>query len=73
MLYNAFLQAIREIRRNFMRSLLTAIGIVIGIASVIAMVNIGKGASTSITQSVSRLGSNTLYVMPGQHSGPGGR
>lgn len=73
MLYNAFLQAIREIRRNLMRSLLTAIGIVIGIASVIAMVNIGKGASASITQSVSRLGSNTLYVMPGQHSGPGGQ
>lgn len=73
MLYNVFLQAIREIRRNLMRSLLTAIGIVIGIASVIAMVNIGKGASASITQSVSRLGSNTLYVMPGQHSGPGGR
>ena len=55
-----------------MRSLLTAIGIVIGIASVIAMVNIGKGASTSITESVSALGSNTLYIMPGQQHGPGG-
>ncbi len=56
-----------------MRSLLTAIGIVIGIASVIAMVNIGKGASASIAQSMSQLGSNTLYIMPGQQSGPGGR
>ncbi len=56
-----------------MRSLLTAIGIVIGIASVIAMVNIGKGASASITESVSKLGSNTLYIMPGQEKGPGGR
>lgn len=73
MLYNAFLQAIREIRRNLMRSLLTAIGIVIGIASVIAMVNIGKGASASIAKSMSQLGSNTLYIMPGQQSGPGGR
>ena len=72
MLFNAFLQAIREIRRNLMRSLLTATGIVIGIASVIAMVNIGKGASESITKSVGELGSNTLYIMPGQESGPGG-
>jgi len=71
MLFNAFLQAIREIRRNLMRSLLTATGIVIGIASVIAMVNIGKGASESITQSVGKLGSNTLYILPGQERGPG--
>jgi len=72
MLHNAFLQAIREIKRNMMRSALTAIGIVIGIASVIAMVNIGKGASASITQSISKLGSNSLFIMPGQESGPGG-
>ena len=68
---NAFFQAIKEIRRNTMRSLLTALGIVIGIASVIAMVNIGKGASQSITESVSRLGGNTLFIMPGQEHGPG--
>ena len=73
MFRNAFLQALREIRRNLMRSLLTAVGIVIGIASVIAMVNIGKGASQSITQSVEQLGSNTLYIMPGQRRGPGTR
>ncbi|WP_345988943.1 ABC transporter permease [Sulfurimonas sp. HSL1-2] len=72
MLLNAFLQAIREIRRNLMRSLLTAIGIVIGIASVIAMVNIGQGASESITASVGSLGSNTLHIMPGQEKGPPG-
>lgn len=71
MFRNAFLQALREIRRNLMRSLLTAVGIVIGIASVIAMVNIGKGASQSITQSVEQLGSNTLYILPGQRRGPG--
>ena len=72
MFLNAFLQAIREIRRNLMRSLLTAIGIVIGIASVIAMVNIGQGASRSITQSVGKLGSNTLFISPGQERGPPG-
>ena len=70
MILNAFLQAIREIRRNWMRSLLTTIGIVIGIASVIAMVNIGKGASLSITQSISKLGSQVFYIMPGQEHGP---
>ncbi|MEJ2500865.1 MAG: ABC transporter permease [Campylobacterales bacterium] len=69
MFLNAFVQAVREIRRNLMRSLLTAIGIVIGIASVIAMVNIGQGASRSITESVGKLGSNTLFVMPGQERG----
>ena len=71
MLTNALLQALREIRRNLMRSLLTAMGIVIGIASVIAMVNIGKGASQSITGSISKLGSNTLFITPGQQHGPG--
>lgn len=69
MFHNAFIQAVREIRRNLMRSLLTAVGIVIGIASVIIMVNIGKGASQTITQSVEKLGSNTLYIIPGQNRG----
>ncbi len=72
MFANAFIQALREMRRNMMRSLLTAIGIVIGIASVIAMVNIGQGASRSITASVSSLGSNTLFIMPEQQRGPPG-
>lgn len=73
MLFSAFLQAIKEIRRNLLRSMLTAIGIVIGIASVVAMVDIGKGASESITASISKLGSNTLYVIPGVgNQGPGG-
>lgn len=71
MIYNAFLQALQEIRRNLMRSLLTAIGIVIGIASVIIIVNIGKGASQLITQSISKLGSNMLFITPGQEpNGP---
>jgi len=71
MLINALLQALREIRRNLMRSMLTAIGIVIGIASVIAMVNIGKGASESIKSSIAKLGSKTIYITPGQEHGPG--
>lgn len=56
-----------------MRSLLTMVGIVIGIASVIAMVNIGKGASTSVTENVSKLGSRSMFVVPGQSRGMGGQ
>ncbi len=56
-----------------MRSVLTMIGIVIGIASVIAMVNIGKGASASVTESVSKLGSRSLFIVPGQSKGMGGQ
>ncbi len=73
MFTNAFLLALREIRRNLMRSLLTMTGIVIGIASVIAMVNIAKGASASVTESVSKLGSRSLYIVPGQAKGMGGQ
>lgn len=73
MFVNALLLALSEIRRNLMRSLLTMIGIVIGIASVIAMVNIGKGASASVTESVSKLGSRSLFIVPGQSKGMGGQ
>ena len=73
MFINALLLALSEIKRNLMRSLLTMIGIVIGIASVIAMVNIGKGASASVTESVSKLGSRSMFVVPGQSRGMGGQ
>ena len=73
MFANALLLALCEIKRNLMRSLLTMIGIVIGIASVIAMVNIGKGASASVTESVSKLGSRSMFVVPGQSRGMGGQ
>ncbi len=73
MFVNALFLALSEIRRNLMRSILTMIGIVIGIASVIAMVNIGKGASASVTESVSKLGSRSLFIVPGQSKGMGGQ
>lgn len=73
MFVNALFLALSEIRRNLMRSVLTMIGIVIGIASVIAMVNIGKGASASVTESVSKLGSRSLFIVPGQSKGMGGQ
>lgn len=66
MLQNAFFLAFREIRRSAMRSILTTLGIVIGIASVIAMVMLGDATTAYITQSISKLGTNMLMVIPGQ-------
>jgi len=58
-------EAIFAISSNKIRSGLTILGIVIGIASVIAMVSIGQGAKSEIVKSIQGLGSNTLTVMPG--------
>lgn len=66
MLGNALLLAIREIRRNVMRSFLTMLGIVIGVAAVITMVTIGSGATASVTAQVASLGSNVLQLRVGQ-------
>lgn len=66
MIWNAFLLALREIRRSVMRSALTTLGIVIGIASVIAMVMLGDATTAYVTQSISKLGTNMLIVIPGQ-------
>jgi putative ABC transport system permease protein len=73
MIWNAFVLAIREIRRNLMRSFLTVLGIVIGVASVITLVTLGSGATLQVTQDVASLGSNLLNVTPGQRGGPGVR
>ena len=72
MIGNALLLAIREIRRNLMRSMLTMLGIVIGVAAVVTMVTLGNGATRSISDQVASLGSNLLLVRPGQRMGPGG-
>jgi putative ABC transport system permease protein len=72
MILNAVVLAIREIRRNVLRSSLTALGIIIGVAAVIVMVTLGNGATASVTADIASLGSNQLTVMPGQRRGPGG-
>jgi len=66
MLWNAFSLALREIRRNVLRSILTILGIVIGVASVIAMVMLGDATTAQVTNSISKLGSNMLILSPGQ-------
>lgn len=65
------LMALREIRRNTLRSVLTMLGIVIGVAAVIALVTLGRGASQKVTSEVSSMGVNMLTIMPGaQRRGP---
>jgi putative ABC transport system permease protein len=67
------LLALREIRRNVLRSALTILGIVIGVAAVITMVTLGGGATVAVANQIRSLGSNLLNVRPGQQPrGPGG-
>jgi putative ABC transport system permease protein len=70
-IFTTFVLALREIRRHLMRSFLTTLGIVIGVASVITMVTLGNGATASITEQISSLGSNLLQIQPGQGARPG--
>ena len=70
---NALLLALRAIRRNLLRSSLTTLGIVIGVAAVITMVNVGAGATAKVGSQISSLGSNLLQVRPGQYFGMGQR
>ncbi len=73
MLWEAIKLAAMSIRRNALRSVLTLLGIVIGVGAVIAMVTIGSGASQQVQENLAKLGSNMLIVRPGQSTfGPGG-
>jgi len=73
MLWETILLALLAIRRNILRSCLTILGIVIGVASVITMVTLGRGATAQVTAEIGSLGSNMLQVRPGQgFHGPGG-
>ncbi len=62
--------AAQAILRNALRSFLTILGIVIGVGAVIAMVTIGRGTTAKVTADLARLGTNLLFVAPGQF-GPG--
>ena len=72
MIWNALILALRAIRRNKMRSFLTILGIVIGVAAVITLVTVGGGATAKVTEDIAKLGSNLLMVTPGQMRGGGG-
>ncbi len=65
MLIETLILAAREIRRNFLRSALTMLGIIIGVAAVIARVTLGGGAQQKVSADISGLGKNLLMVLPG--------
>jgi putative ABC transport system permease protein len=70
MLVEAIKLAFQSVRRNTLRSFLTVLGIIIGVGAVIAMVTIGNGTTAKVTADLAKLGSNLLFVSPGQF-GPG--
>ena len=65
--------ALRALRRNKLRSVLTALGIIIGIGAVIAMVSIGNGAKSQVESSIASLGQNIISVFPGNFTTGGVR
>jgi len=79
LLLRALRMALHALRRNVMRSVLTCLGIIIGIASVIAMMEIGRGSTDSIAKTIGSLGANIIQIDPnymmvaGVSSGGGGR
>ena len=71
MIWTTILMAFREIRRNPMRSGLTMLGIIIGVASVIIMVALGRGAAARITSDIAGMGTNLIIATPGsERKGP---
>ncbi|MBE0670858.1 MAG: ABC transporter permease [Anaerolineales bacterium] len=68
----AIFEALESLNGNKMRSGLTVLGIVIGVAAVIAMLAVGNGAQASITGSISSIGTNLLFVFSGSADGPPG-
>ncbi len=62
---NTVIMSMREIRRNVLRSCLTVLGIIIGVAAVIIIVTLGAGTTRQVQDEISKMGSNMLTVMPG--------
>lgn len=71
-IHNLFQIAFRAIAANKLRSFLTMLGIIIGVASVITMLAIGQGSKKSIQNQIAEMGSNMIMIRPGQDRGPGG-
>jgi macrolide transport system ATP-binding/permease protein len=63
--------SLNGLRRNYLRAALTALGIIIGVAAVIAMMEIGRGSATAIQRTIASMGANNLIIMPGTASSGG--
>ncbi len=72
MLGTVFLLALKSIRRHVLRSFLTVLGIVIGVASVVAMVTLGNATTAAVQSQIASLGTNVLSIRPGMGFGRGG-
>lgn len=72
MILNAFMLAFRQIRRNFLRAVLTMLGIIIGVGSVIVMISLGNGTTAKIQSQIASLGSNTMLIFPARTFDTGG-
>jgi len=64
-LWQPLVEALESLAANKMRSILTVLGIVIGVAAVIAMISIGRGAESTITGSIQGIGTNLIFVFRG--------
>lgn len=73
MLFESFVMAFSSLKSNKMRSLLTMLGIIIGVGAVIAMVSLGLGVRDEVKNSIAGLGSNLIIVQPGARQTPGSR
>ncbi len=71
MILNAFFLAFRQIKRNFLRAILTMLGVIIGVGAVIIMITLGNGTTQVITERMSSLGSNILLAFPARDQTPG--
>src|SRR5690242_12340155 len=69
--YRTLRMALKALTRNVMRSALTCLGIIIGVAAVIAMEEIGQGSSTAVQKTIQSMGANNLLIMPGTASSGG--
>src|SRR5947209_8055898 len=67
-LIRTFQMAVHALRRNIMRSVLTTLGIIIGVGAVIAMVEIGNGASKAVAATIESMGASNFIVFPGSQT-----
>src|SRR5206468_2700073 len=65
--------ALRALRRNLLRSTLTMLGVIIGVAAVVTMVSVGRGADAAVQQQIQSLGNNLLMIIPGATTANGVR
>src|SRR4029453_17425087 len=69
--FNTLRMSMHALRRNVMRSALTTLGIIIGVAAVIAMTEIGQGNKNAVENTINNMGANNLLIQPGTATSSG--